>query len=191
MEFIFLFLHRAISGAQNGLGYARHSWRPAATIALIIFAVALMGYAVTQPIPIVFRIAAPLAGALGLAAAVMADQSFAQQGGGRIYDIHFWETICTGAIWAGTVLAGGNILLCLAAVYPALILHKGFVNLGSGLPWWDKRTDDTSGKTFSIPFLGISIPRAPTQARVLLAVASLLLAALATLFDWRFFIFAS
>ena len=36
------------------------------------------------------------------------------------------------------------VLMIVAATYPALILHKGFINLGSGLPFFDERTDDAT-----------------------------------------------
>jgi len=191
MEFLYLFIHRALSGAQNGLGYARSPWRTAATIALILMGFALIAYVIATPGPTPWYIAAGLCGALSAVAAEMVHISFQDRGGYRIFDIHFWEIITTSALAVGVVLAGGNVLLVAASAYPGLILHKGFVNLGSGLPWWDSRTDDASGDTFSIPLLNISIPRSSTTLRVVLAVGSLLLAVLTLVFNWRFNVIVS
>ena len=186
MEFLYLFLYRSISGAQNGYGYARSNMLSVATLLMVFMAMGLILYAGYENTHTGFRIAAGLCGLGAVLSAVMVDQSFRNRGGGKLYDIHLWETITTGAITLGAVLVGGNLLYILASIYPGLILHKGFVNLGAGLLWWDSRTDDPTGDTFSIPSLGIAIPRAATTIRIILAVASLVLAALTFALGWSF-----
>lgn len=89
-------------------------------------------------------------------------------------DIHLWENFVTGGYFLYLILLGNNILPIICSVYPALILHKGFINLGSKLPFFSERTDDATGKTYSIPLLGIKVKRSSTTYRLLLAGLSLL-----------------
>lgn len=89
-------------------------------------------------------------------------------------DIHLWENFVTGGYFLYLILVGYNILPIICSVYPALILHKGFINLGSKLSFFSEQTDDKTGKTYSIPLLGIKIKRSSTAYRLVLAGISLL-----------------
>lgn len=185
MEFLFLFIYRAVSGAQNGLGYARHKMLGAATLAMILLNHGFLVYIILHIHPPVGLIIASAALVVAsMASAVMVDLSFKHTG--RIFDIHFWESVTTGAVTLAAVIGGGNVLLIAASVYPALILHKGFINLGGGLKWWDQRTDDETGKTFRIPLFNISIPRSGNVVRITLSILSIILLGLCIAYGWSF-----
>jgi hypothetical protein len=70
-------------------------------------------------------------------------------------------------------------------VYPALILHKGLINKGSGLSFFATATDDSTGKTYGIPLLGLKIKRSGNKFRLTLAAISLIAAALIFIFGWK------
>lgn len=90
----------------------------------------------------------------------------------RYEDIHLWEDALTGLYVIYLTVSGFNILMVILAVYPALILHKGLINIGNKLPFFSSRTDDLSGKTYGIPLLGIKIKRSSTSFRIACAILS-------------------
>lgn len=178
MEFIFLFTYRVLSGLQNGLGYRRHNLlRSITSYLLALAALAIIFIAIRQaPLIAFLSIAGALISALG---AIGVEDSFNKKTSLLREDIHFWEMLATGGVMISVTILGGNLILILASVYPALIIHKGLINTFSGLSWWDQRTDDPTGKTFSIPLLGIAVPRMGLRGRQALAVASLMATAIA------------
>lgn len=187
MEFIVLFIYRSLSGLQNGLGYAgKPRLRFVTGAVLALLAGGFSGYRnliYTPPAKwAIISLALAVAAAI---AAIMVELSFTYSQKAKIFDIHFWELVSTGAITIAMVLTGGNVYLIAASVYPGLILHKGFVNRGGGLPWFDERTDDPTGKTFNIPLLNIKAPRLSVKARIILAISSLVFAALVWIFSWH------
>lgn len=185
-EFTYLFLFRSLSGLQNGLGYAKLStWRIVVTVALIAAAGFLNVYFAFQPIPLFPRLITMLLSIISMAGALGVEDSFNPEMDLMPRDVHFWESFATGGVVLAWTIGGGNILLIIASVYPALILHKGFVNIGAGLKWWDVRTDDKTGRTFRIPMLGITIVRGGNAWRIFLAIVSLALAAATGLFGWK------
>jgi hypothetical protein len=100
-------------------------------------------------------------------------------------DIHFWENLVTAGYFVFLILAGFNILYLVCSVYPALILHKGLINKGSGLSFFATATDDSTGKTYGIPLLGIKIKRSGNVLRLTLAAISIIAAALIFFFGWN------
>lgn len=180
MEFIYLFLYRSLSGLQNGLGYAgKRRGRRAVSGALAIAAF-LPSVVLLSGKPAAFILLATLGGAIISAlGAVGVEDSFDTNMNLLPRDVHLWEMLATAGVMVSVAAMGGNLILILASVYPALIIHKGLINTFSGLPWWDERTDDATGKTFSIPLLGIRIPRMGTRGRQSAAAASLIAAAAA------------
>lgn len=186
---IALIAQRALSGAQNGLGYANSRYRYATGVALAAFAFAGIFAAIVSPLPAWQKGVAMLAFAASQVGVGMVENAFAARQDGETLpkwraDIHLWENFITAGFLLGAVLAGVNILLAVSSVYPGLILHKGAVNIGSGLRFFDSRTDDASGKTYSLPFLGIKVPRLSTRWRVALALASIAAAVLAISMGW-------
>lgn len=174
IEFTYLFLFRCLSGAQNGFGYANNQPGLHITTGLMVAAIGLL-----------FAILFPVTGWLGWAAigwlivslvgTVGVWDSFIDQVNFLTKDIHFWELWTTAGVLLAWISAGGNLIYIAASVYPSLIIHKGFINMGNNLSFFDERTDDRTGKTFSVPILGIKIPRLGIKARIAIAVVSILL----------------
>ena len=174
LEFIYLFLYRVLSGVQNGLGYAHKSVH-LAFVSILLAMASLPPMWLMQGQPLGGRMLAFTFAAISILSALGVWDSFNDALNGRfIKDVHFWELLLTGAMTLCWIVLGGNVYLVAAHVYPALLLHKAAVNIGSGLPFWDHRTDDATGQTFNVPLINIRIPRLSLRGRQLLAVASLL-----------------
>lgn len=175
IEFLYLFLFRALSGAQNGAGYAKQqTLRVIITFTMCTVLIGTVFTILYQPRETPWEVFAVLLILISTLGAVGVEDSFNPSYQYLPKDIHFWEMLATGGITLAWVLLGGNLIGIAASVYPGLILHKGFVNLGSGKGWWYAGTDDRTGKTFSIPLLGIKVPRLNTRGRVHIAVISIL-----------------
>jgi len=99
-------------------------------------------------------------------------------------DIHLWEELLTSGFVIWLTLAGYNIIMICCSVYPALILHKGLINLGNRLKFFDSRTDDPTGKTYGIPLLGIKVPRSGTKFRLIMAGLSIVTATVTWSMGW-------
>jgi len=190
MEFIYLFLFRVISGLQNGLGYARaHTWRTAVSYLLVITAF-LPVLVILPGKPTVLILIGAIAGAIISAlGAYGVEDSFNEKVKRLPKDIHLWEMLATGGVVISVTIMGGNIILILASIYPALIIHKGLINTFSGFSWWYHGTDDVTGKTFTIPLLGLSVPRLNVSARKTIAVLSIVAAAVAWIVPLRYNIY--
>lgn len=171
-EFAFLFIFRSLSGAKNGSGYGKDvdSVASIGLVMLALCALLILYFNVFLDITLFQRITSGLA-VLGSALGVWL--TWRGLDGSMKVDVHFWELWATGGVTVAWALAGGNLLTIAASVYPGLVMHKGFVNILQGHPWWDKATDDPTGATFSIPLLGWKVPRLGTVGRVILAIASL------------------
>jgi len=172
ISFLLPFLHRAASGAKNGAGYANNftlAWVAVLNMALLSFV--LYDFAPADGQSLITAIAA--AGSVLSSVAVVLSYPRYQVLPGKWNDIHFWELWTTGFFTAAALLANANIFLVICSVYPGLILHKGFVNLGGNHPFLYSGTDDPTGNTFSIPLLGWKIPRLGTTGRLILAGLSL------------------
>ena len=174
-DFLFLLIFRALSGAQNGFGYAGQSVGRTLTSGLalsMLIGFYFMFHLYQAPSwSSILAITGILVSMLGI---VGVEDSFNPGFNILPRDIHFWELLATGGITISFILLGGNLLAIAGSVYPGLILHKGFVNIGSGKGWWYQGTDDASGKTFKIPLLNIKVPRLSTRWRIVLAVGSVL-----------------
>lgn len=99
-------------------------------------------------------------------------------------DIHLWEDLLTGGYAVYLTLSGFNILMIICAMYPALIMHKGLINIGSNQSFFASATDDATGKTYGIPLLGIKVNRSSTKFRLVLAGLSLVGAYLVLKLGW-------
>lgn len=100
-------------------------------------------------------------------------------------DIHLWENLVTGGYVLYLVLAHYNILFIMCSVYPALILHKGFINIGSKLSFFATATDDPTGKTYGFKLFGLKIKRTGNAYRFTMAILSILAAILIYLLNWN------
>ncbi len=76
-------------------------------------------------------------------------------------DIHLWVFVETGLFTLLQVLVGANWITLGLALFPGMVLFQGFVNTSVGHPFIMRRetTDDPTGETVGIPFLGWKIPR--------------------------------
>lgn len=97
-------------------------------------------------------------------------------------DIHLWENFITGGYVVHLILSGFNVLLIMCSVYPALIIHKGLINVGSGLTFFNEATDDPTGKTYGFKLFGLKIKRSSTKSRLIFASLSIIAAILIFLF---------
>lgn len=190
LEFIFAFIYRVVSGAQNGFGYANQvRGRVAATTIMAVLGAALLVTAALGNMPAALKGGAIALSLVGMAGAIAVEDSFNQDINIFPADIHLYETLTTGAITLALCLAGHNVLMVACSVYPGLIIHKGLINALPGNSWWDTRTNDPTGKTFDIPLLGISIPRGSNTWRISAAVASIIVAILSNQFGWGIWLY--
>lgn len=170
ISFIVLFIHRTLSGMQNGYGYSRDRdgmiMTTAAMCIVLLFGLAAMR--VMGSFPHSAGGFVIVGYCVSVLTAVLVWRAFEEK-----RDIHLWELLATSTAFLTMIISGGDILGCIFSVYPALILHKGFINVKSGLSFLDTRTDDPTGKTFGIPSLGIKIPRNGNTTRFILAGLSL------------------
>lgn len=183
---LFLIIHRMVAGIQNGHGYGKNlTGRRQATWALTGYAgAATLVLILTDP-PVQWLFIGGLICILAAVASTWAiDMIFAKKLQGKWADIHFWEMAKTGGIVLAVAASGFNLIAIACSIYPGLILHKGMVNINSGLRWWYTGTDDETGKTFRIPLLNITIPRSSNAVRISLAAASLIIAVLASIYGW-------
>ncbi len=181
IAFIFLFVFRSLAGVHNGYGYAKNDmFRIATAIVMTLISIACGYLLLEKDINDFLFLTSPIRRNLGIVALLLTilgiwgvDNSFSKRYKFLPKDIHFWEMIKTGGITFMFLLGGWDFWFITAHLYPALILHKGFVNLGAGLNFFDVRTDDETGKTFNIPLLNIKIPREPFWLRAALAIVSI------------------
>lgn len=179
--FIIAFVHRVLSGAQSYFGYSKKNKM------LWIFAIILTLFTFTAFCNHLLFYVYFL---VNLIVVVMKSSSFDRSVLKKIdkyKDIHLWESLLTGGFVIYLTLTGYNIIMICLSVYPAMILHKGLINLGSGLSFFASATDDPTGKTYSIPLLGIKVPRLGTNYRLIFAIVSLILAILVVIFKLNLF----
>lgn len=186
IEFLYLFLLRAISGGQNGFGYAKRGTLRAITSFIMTLILGLTLAVILQRAPESYwKLAAALGMVVSLAGVIGVEDSFNPKYKIFATDIHLWEILILGGVTIAFASLGANLISIACSVYPGLILHKGFVNIGSGKKWWYAGTDDKTGKTFSIPLLNLKIPRISTRARISIAVISVMVMIINTSLNWE------
>lgn len=180
LEFVYAFSQRVLSGAQNMYGYGKKKWMFFLfTIMLLLFPL------VTYKYTIIFLIFF-IVNAFNVYMKAASFNLLPYMGFFKKYrDIHFWENLVTGGYFLFLILAHFNILYLICSVYPALIFHKGLINKGSGLSFFATATDDTTGKTYGIPLLGIKIKRSGNKVRLTFAAISIIAAVLIYIFGWN------
>lgn len=175
-----------MSGVQNGVGYSKNEpglKKMSIVLAVLIIIQTIFFWAFTDLFDTV-KIVSSVLMLVSLICVFGAYDSFVEDFNTFPTDIHLFEMGVTGGVTLAWIGMSGNLIMIAASVYPALILHKGFINLGSGLDFFDNRTDDPTGKTFSIPLLGIKIPRIGTTVRIALAAISVAIAIVAQVLHW-------
>lgn len=188
MAFLLLFILRVASGVQNGLGYARlHRARTASSLLLgVSIILSSLWFMHTYHVPALQRYIAYLFMVLAAAGAVGVEDSFNEHLHIFPKDIHLYETIFGYALPLMFIVAGADLIQVACSTYPALIIHKAAINLGSGQRWDYHGTDSHTGTTFYIPLLGIHIPRLSTKLRIALAITSIVIVLLAALLRIKF-----
>lgn len=165
--FIINFIHRSLSGLQNASGYSERKH----LLTLTTFLLSTMSLIFIFYLYEHYNLLSALLMIPSLVAALGVNQSFYNKRFLYIKpDIHFFELILTSSFNLAFIatLDIHNIIFTVCSVYPALILHKG-------LTFFDNRTDDPAGKTFSIPVLNLSIPRSTTRFRLIAAAVSIVI----------------
>jgi len=170
MTFLYAFLQRVMSGIVSYFGYSHKA------VGLVLMSLLMVVYPF---ISMEFNFFFILFFIVNVITIVMKMASFDVDLGLsslKYKDIHLWENLVTGGYVMYLMLTGHNIILLMCSVYPALILHKGFINWGSKLTFFAEATDDPTGKTYGIPLLGIKVKRSSTKFRLIAAGASILIA---------------
>ncbi len=179
MDFLYPFLQRILSGLQSMFGYdkAKSGFIVLSLVMLLFplitlkFSWLFLAYFITNLITVYMKTASfdilPLTPLK------------------KYRDIHLWENLVTGGYVVYLIFAHFNILLIMCSVYPALILHKGFINIGSGLKFFATATDDPTGETYGFKLFGLKIKRSSNLIRLILAGVSLIAAGLILFFGWN------
>jgi hypothetical protein len=177
--FVYLIAYRGVSGLQNGEGYAQRWNRMIITnVVMMIHALVATWYCgmlfVQEEIQNYVYYLGLFVWFLNFVSVAWLWHSFKPFNSWIPKDIHFAEFFITASMVMGWVIVGGDLLDMALSVAPGMVLHKGFVNKGNGLPFIDEieRTDDPTGKTYSIPLLGIKVPRLVRRGWVRLGLAA-------------------
>lgn len=179
MEFLYAFLQRVLSGLQSYAGYSRN-----VTVLVLMTGIMIFFPLVNYQSHWLFYTFLFINLLVAYGKMVSFEIGWMIKIKYRFKDIHMWESLLTGGYFIYLTLAGYNIILLCCSVYPALLLHKGLINLGSGLHFFAEATDDPSGKTYGIPTLGIKINRSSTKFRIIVAGLSLVI--LGLVWIWGF-----
>lgn len=181
--FIYLFLYRTLSGVQNGLGYALpkkrnnesniRRWLAFTSLVLAISAAALPLILLSRELILPLQLLTITGAVVSIIGSLAVWDNFS-----RIFNrfpiaIHFWELWITTGVTLCWIALGGNLYWIAAHVYPALLLHKGAVNIGGGANFWRHGTDNPTGKTWHLPIINIDVPRLSLRGRQILAGLSL------------------
>lgn len=168
VSFLAPYLQRILSGAASFFGYSKR------TVGLWIISLIMMAF----PLIVVqynwFFVLFMIVNVITIAMKAFSFDNTTTGFFKEYRDIHLWEDLVTGGFMVYMSLTGFNILLLICSVYPSLIIHKGLINLGNNLSFFAKATDDPTGKTYSIPLLGIKVPRSTTKMRLIFAGLSLI-----------------
>ena len=181
MEYITMFLvfvaHRGLSGLRNGLGYNSGDCiiSDFARFAFSVLIVAIMGVA---------AFAVVMTGKVDWAVWAAYWVSVTASIFSVVYkyapvkllnDLHLLTLIEQTALAAAILLGNMSVLTMITlscAVYPSVLLQKSMINYMIDRPWYFNGTDDPEGRWYSIPSIGIRIPRTTQRLRLWLSIAS-------------------
>lgn len=176
-SFIYPFLQRIMSGAASYFGYSHN------LLGIFIMSLAMAFYPFLTPHSSWLFALFYVVNVITVGMKFISFDTSIKGWLNKYKDIHLWENLVTGGYMLFLSLTGFNIILLMCSVYPALIIHKGLINLGSKLPFFAEATDDATGKTYGIPLLGIKIKRSGTKFRLIAAGLSILIAVLVLLLN--------
>lgn len=177
MEHILAILQRTLSGVRQYFGYSKSQkgmWFTSIFIWLVdIFQLIRRWKKLKHPL------LATLFCLISIVSSFMVIFSFnSKQRTKLIGDVHLWVFAETGSFTFQQIFSGANWLDLLFALFPAMTLFQGFVNISNGLRFIERkeRTDDPSGKTTGIPFLKLKIPRIRNgKLKLILGLGSIVL----------------
>lgn len=180
LSFFLPFFQRLFSGIQSMYGYS-HEKLGFALMSILMCLSPLLSYETSWLFYCFFIVNAMVIYMKTMSFQVIPQLTFLKKYG----DIHLWESLVTGGYVTYLVLAHHNILLIMCSVYPALILHKGFINIGSKLSFFATATDDPTGKTYGFKLFGLKVKRTGNAFRLTMAVLSIIGAILIYFLGWN------
>ncbi len=184
-------LHRVGSGIRNGAMYNPKEDAPAvphlAAGGMVIVACCLFAIAVPSGLwSFVPRLYVNLADGAALVLCLLCTILATTYGATRntwLNDLHLWTQGEQMLLSVPLLLCGWpGIIALVLATYPAVFLQKALINRIQEQDMYANGTDDPNGQYYSIPSLGIRVPRTTQQFRARVSVASV--AALAALNIW-------
>lgn len=187
MIFLFAFFHRVFSGLQSMFGYKKSK------IGFVIVSLVMMLYPflnfTTHWLFYLYIIINFIVVYMKTSSFRIISHFFLFK---KYQDIHLWESLLTGGYVLYLILAHYNVLFVVCSVYPALIIHKGLINIGSGLSFFDTTTDDDTtndgnpiGATYGFKLFGFKIKRSSNLVRLILAIVSILSTIIIYINDWN------
>lgn len=180
MIFLYLFTFRSLSGLQNGFGYAKKDQCRLVISAILSFATLWCIFICRE------SILGVLLSIISILSIWLKDNSFSKRIKELKPNIHLYELLLTSGVTLALTFANYNLIDIACHVYPALILHKGFINLGGGHDFFYYGTNDDTGKTWNIIIFGkeFHIPREPKEVRYILALSSLIIIIISYRNNW-------
>lgn len=191
LAFILFIAHRSASGFRNGMFYIvnRHpnaDWlqlRFVSAAVMIAFVFLIFAFSPRSAIPewLSFAPSWLQIGLMwGFVSASLISTALASAHNrlpGELRDLHMWTLGEQTFLAGGLLLASPTwemVIMLACAVYPSVFLQKWLVNWSGGQPWHYNGTDDPTGRYYSIPLLGLKIPRYIGQkGRLILAIVSI------------------
>ncbi len=170
-------MHRGLSGVRNGMGY-QSTGLAGKMLSLPIRAliVAVMGVSAFAGLMMI----TPNWCGWGLfwtsVAASCLALLYRLSGNKYLSDLHLLTLIEQSALAGAYILSDFSIdmfaVMC-CAVWPSVTLQKAVINAFIGEEWYFDGTDDPAGRWYSLPSLGIRVPRLTQRVRLVLSVCSL------------------
>lgn len=163
-KFLLKIFHTAVSGFQNGAGYGKH-WGLFSLFSILEIATPYFTWKGMKRWQKVMCIISTIGSLMTIASFIFPPAA--------LLDIHLWETVTTSFYSFSQVSTLKEGIIIALATIPGLVLHKIGVNILGGSKWNYNGTDDVTGKTFSIPSLGMKIPRLTFNNHLIIAAISI------------------
>lgn len=185
--FVFI-LHRFLSGVRNGMLYNPKEWQPMAPFLvsgwMVIIALCVLHIAVREHWSLLPAQVSSMLNIMAFFLTILCAIMTLQWARIANVDLHLWTQLEQMALSVPLILFGWQGLVVLAcAVYPSVFFQKAAINRLTEESIWYNATDDATGATYSIPSLGLNIPRTQQRFRAWMAAASLLLFILFVIYE--------
>lgn len=189
--FLGFVIHRIGSGIRNGVMYNPTPGAPAMPqiVAAGMAAVACCLFAIAVPSGLWYftpRVYVNIADAVALPLCLLCTALTTVYNTGRntwLNDLHLWTQAEQMFLAVPLLLCGWpGIIVLVLSTYPSVFIQKAMINRFTGQDIFYDGTDDPSGQYYTIPSLGIRVPRTTQRFRAWVSVASI--AALVALNLW-------